>query len=364
MSRRTNSPPSPAMVQAVEQMFKELEGLAPDPNLVGACSDLPGVVLGRVQGKVLDHQDPRYAEAVGRYQAVHDDYLKALAMHPIGRALALLAFGPEGLALMETGRTPNATTGTRESASRPLRSVRQSYNCHHVIPKSVDVASGQNVNHPNNLVLAKTMRRGRDQSGNPHHFWHSLLLHPQLHQAPDREIPLYVVRPLFPIYPPIGQGIRTAEELRQKLRALGAEPLPELWEKRLLAFSAATRHRPYQVPRRYHEITEGFGDLFKSENQVTGAREGAGAALALKAARFAAEFLPAGAYVNGVPLPPDHRPAKALPVVEIASHLDAVAPSPGSPGEAQTGTRRRRSPQVKPVMRAAASRQTKSSNRP
>jgi hypothetical protein len=55
------------MVQAVEQMFKELEGLAPDASLVGACAELPGVVLGRVQGKVLDHQDSRYAEAVGRY---------------------------------------------------------------------------------------------------------------------------------------------------------------------------------------------------------------------------------------------------------------------------------------------------------
>ena len=248
--------------------------------------------------------------------------------------------------------------------SRPPRNVRQSYNCHHVIPKSVDLASGQNVNHPNNLVLAKTVRRGRDQSENPHHFWHSLLLHPQLHQAPDRDIPLYVVRPLFPIYPPLSQGIRSVEELRQKLRALGAEPLPELWEKRLLAFSAVTRHRPYHVPKRYHEITERFGDLFRSENQVAGVREDAGAALASKAARFAAEFLPAGAYVNGIPLPPDHRPAKTLPVVEIAPNLNAVSSSLGGSGETQTSTRRRRSTRVSSSVMPAAPRQTNSVNHP
>src|SRR5437868_2245848 len=72
-SRRSDSPPSPAMAQAVEQMFRQLEVLAPDPGVVGACPELPGIVLHRIKGKVLDRQDPRYLDAISQYQSAHDD---------------------------------------------------------------------------------------------------------------------------------------------------------------------------------------------------------------------------------------------------------------------------------------------------
>ena len=128
-------------------------------------------------------------------------------------------------------------------------------------PRSVSV------NHPTNFVVAKTTRRGLDQSENPHHFWHSLFLHPQTHNAPAEPIPIYVVRPLFPFYPPITQGFRTVEELRKKLASLGAPQLPEVWENRILEFSKATKHKPYAVPKEFHEITRMFGDLYKAQNK-------------------------------------------------------------------------------------------------
>jgi hypothetical protein len=111
---------------------------------------------------------------------------------------------------MEAGRSPSTLVDTTAPPERAVRGRRVSYNCHHVIPKSVAVAGGKEaVNHPRNFVIANTTRRGRDQSQNPHHLWHSLLLHPQTHNAPDAEIPIYVVRPLFPFYPPITQGFKT-----------------------------------------------------------------------------------------------------------------------------------------------------------
>jgi hypothetical protein len=338
------------MVEAVDQMFRQLEALAPDPNLASACPELPGIVLHRVMGRVLDPNDPRYLDALSSYQSAHDDFLKALAAHPIGRALALLAVGPDGVALLEAGRTPNTVTGiTRPGSGHAVRSSRQVYNCHHVIPKSVSLAEGQNINHPGNLVLAKTLRRGRDQSENPHHFWHGLLLHPQLHRAPPREIPIYVVRPLFPFYPPVNQGFRTVEELRAKLKQLGAPPLPETWEKRILAFSTATRHRPYRVPERYQQITKMFGDLFTAEKRDEAAQLAARADLANRAAGYAAEFLPAGAYINGRPLPPDHQPKHQLPIIDLDLDLSPVSKTPkNAPRRQTTGRTRARTKSPKP----------------
>ena len=56
--RKRDAPPPPGMVQAVDQMFRQLEALAPDPNVAGACPELPGIVLQRITGRVLDPNDP------------------------------------------------------------------------------------------------------------------------------------------------------------------------------------------------------------------------------------------------------------------------------------------------------------------
>jgi hypothetical protein len=313
----THTPPHPEMVKAVDEMFKSLEQIATDPSTVGCCPQLPGIVLDKIEASSLDRDSDAYKKVTQEYEALRADYLKALVAHPLGRAFALLAVGAEGVEMMEQGRLPVEVTHTSHTADRPIRSARQSYNCHHIIPRSVDSAEkAQSINHPINFVVAQTTRHGRDQSQNPHHFWHSLLLHPQMHNAPSKSIPLYVVRPLFPFYPPISRGFRTAEELRKTLQELGAPPLPELWEKRVLEFSKAAKHRAYSVPKEFHEITQMFGDLYKTSNREPEANQEVRSVLAEKASKFAKEFLPAGAYVNGVPLPPDHRPAATLPIIE------------------------------------------------
>src|SRR6516165_5578447 len=213
MSRKPRSTPSrPEMVKAVDEMLKNLEKLAPDPGIVSACPELPGIALDQVLSKVQSRDDSDYQEITRNYRSMRSEYLRALAAHPVGRALALLAVGAEGVAMLEAGRTPCAVSEVSNRPHRSLRSRREPYNCHHVIPKSLQVAgSAAAINHPANLVMAKTVRRGRDQSQNPHHCWHALLLHPQTHNAPATPIPVYVVRPLFPFYPPITQGFRSAK---------------------------------------------------------------------------------------------------------------------------------------------------------
>lgn len=307
-------------------MLKNLEKLVPDPAIVGTCPELPGIVLDRVLGKVQSRDDSDYQEIVRNYKSMRSEYLRALVAHPVGLALALLAVGPEGVAMLEAGRTPCAVSEVSSRPQRSLRSRREPYNCHHVIPKSLQVVEGAAaINHPANLVMAKTVRRGRDQSQNPHHCWHGLLLHPQTHNAPPTAIPVYVVRPLFPFYPPITQGFRSAEELRNKLQALGAPPLPEVWEKRILEFSKATKHKAYSVPKEFHEITQMFGDLYSAENNDPRNNQEARRALAERSAKQASEWLPAGAFVNGSPLPPSHRPKKCLPIIQ--SNIPSEMPS-------------------------------------
>ncbi|HEY6839630.1 MAG: hypothetical protein QOI53_609, partial [Verrucomicrobiota bacterium] len=330
MSRSAEaSAPGPEMVNAVAEMLRNLEQISVDPAVIGQCPELPGVVLDKVFASCLDREGPEYAKITRDYSALRAHYFKALAADPVGRALAALAVGSTGVELMELGRPPAFVSEARPKRGRPLRGRRDTYNCHHVVPKSIRPASdGVSINHPTNFVVAKTTRRGLDQSGNPHHFWHSLFLHPQTHNAPAETIPIYVVRPLFPFYPPITQGFRSAEEIRQKLASMGAPQLPEVWENRILEFSKATKHQPYAVPKEFHEITRMFGDLFKAQNKDPAISKQIRSSLAEQGARLAADFLPAGAYVNGKQLPADHKPKKSLPVIETQNKPETVVRPP------------------------------------
>jgi hypothetical protein len=320
------SPPRPEMVAAVDAALKNLEQIAPDPGIIGACPELPGIVLDKVMGTVRSHKDPAYLETTRNYNLLRSDYLKALVAHPVGRALALLAVGPQGVELMEAGRVPSSVQAIAAPSNFSPRTRRQQYNCHHIIPKSLAIDGGMSaVNNPGNFVITKTTRRGRDQSQNPHHCWHALLLHPQMQNAPDHPVPVYVVRPLFPFYPPVTQGFRTVEELRNRLQALGSPPLPEVWEKRVLEFSRVARHKPYEVPKEFQEITRLYGEFFQKKNKDPVVQEAARKALAERAANQAAQWLPAGAYVNGQQLPPDHLPKKVLPI--LASQVAITEPS-------------------------------------
>jgi hypothetical protein len=343
------SAPGPDMVNAVVEMLQNLEQITSDPSIVGQCPELPGVVLDKVFATCLDREGPEYAKVNRDYQALRAHYFKALAAHPVGRSLAALAVGSTGVELMELGRPPAFVAQVRSSRSKPVRGRRESYNCHHVVPKSIhpetDVVL---VNHPTNFVVAKTTRRGLDQSENPHHFWHSLFLHPQIHNAPSEPIPIYVVRPLFPFYPPVTEGFRTAEEIRAKLAALGAPQLPEVWENRILEFSKATKHKPYAVPKEFHEITRMFGDLYKAQNKDPAQNQQMRSSLAEQGARLAADFLPAGAYLNGKQLPPDHRPKKSIPLIESQNKPATVVHPPPARRKTSAAKSRIKKPAIQP----------------
>jgi hypothetical protein len=317
MSVPSSKPPSAEMRPAVDEAIKELEKLISDPAAIGACPELPGVVLDRIIGRPLDRTSEEYDQATKAYGKMRGDYLKALALHPIGRSLSLLAVGADGVRLMESGHSPSSVINAIQTPNRPVRFRRQYYNCHHVIPKSVAVAGGRAaINHPRNFVIVNTTRRGRDQSQNPHHFWHALFLHPQTHCVADQSSPIYVPRPVFPLYPPITQGFKTAEGLRKHLASLGATPLPEIWERRILEFSKTLGHQPYLVPKQFHEITQVFGEFFKKENREPEANQAVRDKLAAKAEGLAAEWLPGDACINGKILGPGHQPKHRLPVVE------------------------------------------------
>ncbi|HYY30840.1 MAG TPA: hypothetical protein VE860_23080 [Chthoniobacterales bacterium] len=329
------------MMKAVAEMIKNLEEIALDPSIISKCPDLPGVVLDKVLATRLDRDGPEYAKVARDYQTLRADYLKALVMHPVGRALAALAVGSSGVEMMERGRPPAIVTEIRPPSAGRTRGRRESFNCHHIVPKSVRPEKGAiAINHPTNFAVVKTTRRGLDQSENPHHFWHSLFLHPQIHNAPAEPYSVYVVRPLFPFYPPISQGFHSAEELRSKLAQLGAPQLPEVWEKRILEFSKATKHKPYAVPKEFHEITRLFGDLYKPLNKDPALNDQIRDSLSQKASRLAADYLPAGAYLNGTQLPSNHKPKKIIPTIESESPPETVV-QPGSTRRKSVSTKRK-----------------------
>jgi hypothetical protein len=310
-------------------MLKELEQLAPDPQIVGACRELPGIVLDRVVVEPMQRDTEDYQAVAREYDRRRTDYLKALVAHPIGRALALLAVGPYGVERMERGYAPDVAIAAERSPTGRLRTTRDRYNCHHVVPKSLrQIERPDRTNHPSNLVVTRTHSRGKDQSRNPHHLWHALLLHPQTHRAPEQPVPIYVVRPLFPFYPPLTEGYRSVNDLRERLKALGAPALPEIWEKRLLEFSKATGHRGYEVPKQFHRITQMFAELFNPETRDSTEHAEARDRLANEAAGIAAEWLPAGATINGKTLPPHHRPKHRLPIISSPAPETPVAPKP------------------------------------
>src|ERR1700683_1186254 len=125
-----SSTPGPDMVNAVAEMLRNLEQISDDTSSIGQCPELPGIVLDKVYATCLDREGPEYAQVNRDYQALRAHYFKALAAHPVGRALAALAVGSAGVELMELGRPPALVTEVRSSPGRPVRGRRQSYNCH------------------------------------------------------------------------------------------------------------------------------------------------------------------------------------------------------------------------------------------
>jgi hypothetical protein len=82
-----------------------------------------------------------------------------------------------------------------------------------------------------------------------------------------------------------------------------------------------------------------FGDLFKPANKDSAVNKELRASLAEKAAKLAADFLPAGAYLDGKKLPANHKPKRILPVVETnresATAVQKPAPAKNRAKKAQ-----------------------------
>src|ERR1700739_2935744 len=115
MSSSKQHPPAPPrqeMIDAVAEAIREFEKFAADPELVGACPELPGVVLDRVMGRAIDRKGEEYLVTIKDYDNIRNEYFQALVNHPIGRTLALLAVGAEGLKIMEAGRSPSTPVDT------------------------------------------------------------------------------------------------------------------------------------------------------------------------------------------------------------------------------------------------------------
>src|SRR3979411_903648 len=105
MSDARSKPPNAEMRAAVDEAIKELEKLISDPALIGACPELPGIVLDRIVGRALDRTSEEYEQTTKAYGKMRGEYLKAFALHPVGRSLSILAVGADGVRMMESGHS-------------------------------------------------------------------------------------------------------------------------------------------------------------------------------------------------------------------------------------------------------------------
>src|ERR1700732_5631607 len=123
--RAKASVPRPEMINAVSEMLRKLEDIAADPSIVGSCPELPGIVLDKITGTCLDRDGAEYAEINRDYERLRAEYFQALVAHPLGRSLALLAVGPEGVALMEVGRSASSISEIRVARHTSGRGRRE-----------------------------------------------------------------------------------------------------------------------------------------------------------------------------------------------------------------------------------------------
>ena len=91
-----------------------------------------------------------------------------------------------------------------------------------------------------------------------------------------------------------------------------------------------------------------FGDLYKTQNKDPAVNQQLRSSLAEKSAQLAAEFLPAGAYVDGKPLPADHKPKRSIPVIETSQKPDPVVQPISTPRKSRSTKRHLQKPTIQP----------------
>jgi hypothetical protein len=330
--------PSKEMVLKVDRMLKNLDGLAGPASILQGCPEAPGIVLEKSIVTPLDRESKNYKKIVKEYEKIRPQFLAALASHPVGKSLSLLAVGKEGLELMKKGKVPKKNLGTildedgirrnaiafynvkRLRQSR-LETIQDSYNCHHIIQKSVLSKNHPSPNDPSNLVLVQTFKSNNNQM-NPHHFWHAIFLHPQINGNTQTPQPFYAVRPLFPIYPPIQKPIHSVEQLRKELKILDPQAtLPLSWENKIVAFSRLIGEQPYQIDQKYRKAIKLFQKIHSKENKEPSKNLHIRNLAAKEASCFAKDWLPAGAIINGIKLPSNHKPKFILPIIKSENKM-------------------------------------------
>jgi hypothetical protein len=91
-----------------------------------------------------------------------------------------------------------------------------------------------------------------------------------------------------------------------------------------------------------------FGDLYKTQNKDPAVNQQLRSSLAEKSAKLVAEFLPAGAYVDGKPLPADHKPKRSIPVIETSQKPDPVVQPISTPRKSRSTKRHLQKPTIQP----------------
>lgn len=134
---------------------------------------------------------------------------KLLASHPVYRALAILAFGEEGLHKMEEGKLP-----TRSN-------IAAKYDVHHITPLGLHRKQDneQTLNHFSNLVVIM------DSDNNPTLDWHGLchgiidVQKPSSRPLPPGEFhPFFFFRVALPFAPACIEPIHSIDEAKAMIR--------------------------------------------------------------------------------------------------------------------------------------------------
>ncbi|QSR89143.1 hypothetical protein IT6_02325 [Methylacidiphilum caldifontis] len=333
---RGNIIPSREMLFKVDRMIKNLNSLSDPQSILDGCPEAPGIVLEKSTVIPIDRESKEYRKIVKEYEKIRPQFLAALANHPVGKPLSLLAVGKEGWEMMKKGKVPKRNLGSfvdedgiRRNAiamyslkrlkrikTPPHENSQDTYNCHHIIQKSVKATHQRSPNDPENLVLVQTFKSHNNQF-NPHHFWHALFLHPQINGNTGIAQPYYAVRPLFPIYPPIQKPVQSVEQLRQELKKLDPKTtLPPSWENKIVAFSRLLGNQPYRIPSPYRGTIKIYQKIYSKENREHSNNIQARDTAAQAAGSFALEWLPPGAVINGKRLPFSHKPKFRLPIID------------------------------------------------
>lgn len=241
--------PSPHIKKLVDQMLRERLDLANKGAIEASDPQMAGYVLQEMMVEPLVRdKDGLYGDITKEFNSVRPQYVAALAQHPIGQKLALLAVGPEGTAQMMFGRMPSRPKGgTYTDGYGNELEKREYYNAHHARPPksfsrsdTIDEAQetferhqeegargetrpSYQVNNPRNWTLTSTYSSD-NHARNYHHAVHAIL-HPQMNDvskamAEGEEIEsmkLYAPASVLPIQPALDKGYSDSSEIAKEL---------------------------------------------------------------------------------------------------------------------------------------------------